>query len=431
MSKTRPPKSRKVKAHQGQTTLTIVLPTSTYEVPLTHFLYKDIIAGIEADNPKTLFHLLDPGTLVKRLSRGKITYTNKSFQFKGKPFPSALTTQLMSFLKKGINPAPLLNCITKALTHPLGSSIQDIFTFMQHKHLMWTPEGLIIAYKGVAQDYYDIHSRTFLNIPGALIRMDRSQVCINRKVPCGTGLHVGSWDYASNWGRGGHVLLVAIEPFDCMSVPKDSSCQKMRTCGYRVLEEITQPVKGLIYDPSKAPTRPTYPKGYKGTRAKVDTIQNITSKAAYEPANVDDPIPAAYQETTEEKVRTYIDNRLKAKNPPTMKAIQSRLKGTPIGSADLQQMVLRMGYRIKKAPTKAASAAKVMGAARLKPVETKVLSYLNARLGEGKSPTIKAIQSRLKEDSPSTSALLAMAIKLGFSIEGDVTKPSRAKVIIA
>jgi hypothetical protein len=52
---------------------------------------------------------------------------------------------------------------------------------------------------------------------------------------CSHGLHVGSETYAV--GFGSRHLIVAVDPADVVCIPHDSSCQKMRCCGYTVVGE--------------------------------------------------------------------------------------------------------------------------------------------------------------------------------------------------
>jgi len=59
-------------------------------------------------------------------------------------------------------------------------------------------------------------------------------------VGCHTGLHVGTYAYASNFGQGA-LLEVQVNPRDVVSVPTDCSAAKMRTCRYVVVDTIDQP----------------------------------------------------------------------------------------------------------------------------------------------------------------------------------------------
>ena len=66
--------------------------------------------------------------------------------------------------------------------------------------------------------------------------MARNSVCDDADVGCSYGFHAGSYDYAKGYaGGGGHLVVVEIDPTDVVSVPKDCSCQKLRTAKYKVV----------------------------------------------------------------------------------------------------------------------------------------------------------------------------------------------------
>ena len=71
--------------------------------------------------------------------------------------------------------------------------------------------------------------------------MARSEVQHDPSVGCHKGLHVGTWDYASSFGRG-VVLEVEVDPRDVVSVPTDCGDAKLRCCRYRVRDEIEAPI---------------------------------------------------------------------------------------------------------------------------------------------------------------------------------------------
>jgi hypothetical protein len=53
---------------------------------------------------------------------------------------------------------------------------------------------------------------------------------------CSVGLHVGTYDYASNFTL--NVLEVHVNPRDVVSVPTDSNWAKVRCCRYVVIKEV-------------------------------------------------------------------------------------------------------------------------------------------------------------------------------------------------
>lgn len=124
------------------------------------------------------------------------------------------------------------------------------------------PDGSIIGYKGCAVDSDGepesintgsaiVHKS--INAPGkvyeghipnkigSIVEMPRSDVENNPSVGCSTGLHIGTWGYASNWGHNGKVVTVSFKPEDVVSVPVDCDAQKLRVCRYEVLEAVDSP----------------------------------------------------------------------------------------------------------------------------------------------------------------------------------------------
>ena len=65
--------------------------------------------------------------------------------------------------------------------------------------------------------------------------MPRRNVCDNANIGCSDGFHAGSLDYARQYGNGGHLMVVEIDPADVVSVPLDCDQQKLRTSKYKVV----------------------------------------------------------------------------------------------------------------------------------------------------------------------------------------------------
>lgn len=113
-----------------------------------------------------------------------------------------------------------------------------------------TPDGCFIGYKGckVGEDGtpMSINTGTAIadgvryngaipNKVGTIVEMARGDVQDDPAVGCSVGLHVGTYDYASNWARG-VLLTVKVNPRDVVSVPTECNAQKIRTCRYEILE---------------------------------------------------------------------------------------------------------------------------------------------------------------------------------------------------
>lgn len=124
------------------------------------------------------------------------------------------------------------------------------------------PDGSIIGYKGCstnAEGYPEsintgnaivhetkdspgqVYEGHIPNKIGSIVEMPRSDVENNPSVGCSTGLHIGTWGYASSWAHDGKVVTVSFKPEDVVSVPVDCDAQKLRVCRYEVLEAVDSP----------------------------------------------------------------------------------------------------------------------------------------------------------------------------------------------
>ena len=153
----------------------------------------------------------------------------------GETLPALFTGRVLEMAKNGENPAPIFAFAARLAKNPSENSRAQLFRFLQHKHLAITPEGFVLAYKAVRQDYLDWHSATYKNTPGATLRMPREAVDPDSAMHCSAGFHVGTLDYAKSFRNGGILLICRVDPADVVSVPDDCDCQKMRVCSYYVV----------------------------------------------------------------------------------------------------------------------------------------------------------------------------------------------------
>jgi hypothetical protein len=121
-----------------------------------------------------------------------------------------------------------------------------------------TDDGCFLGYKGVTNDYKDVHSGRFDNSVGAINEMPRNKVCDDFRQGCSYGFHVGSLEYATRWGP--KTVIVKVNPKDVVSVPEDSNWQKLRTAKYEVVAKYTGPLPSSY-------TRDTDPYGNEETFA--------------------------------------------------------------------------------------------------------------------------------------------------------------------
>lgn len=148
----------------------------------------------------------------------------------------------------------------------------------QHGKITLTPDGNLIAYKGVkivsdkdgVDRAYSInaghgfvngveyHDSCLPNEVGNIVEIPREEVNSDPDVGCHIGLHVGTWDYASEFGRGS-TLTVEVDPADIVSVPNDSGFQKIRVSKYKVIEVAVKPLDETIFSKTKKTANTSVP----------------------------------------------------------------------------------------------------------------------------------------------------------------------------
>jgi hypothetical protein len=165
---------------------------------------------------------------------------NGSLFFQGEEIHNVVVDRIFDFMAEGLPVEPLLEFLKRLLANPSKRSVDQLYTFLEHKALPITEDGYLLAYKGVNEDYTDCHSGKFSNKPGVVNEMRRNQVDDDSNRGCSYGFHVGSLEYATGFGR--KTVIVKVDPADVVSVPTDSSCQKCRTAKYEVLCDFNGPL---------------------------------------------------------------------------------------------------------------------------------------------------------------------------------------------
>lgn len=186
---------------------------------------------------------------------GNVRVESDQVFFQNKPVTGVLVHHLLRLYSKSDTSgvASLSKFLEKALGNPGGiKSVDSLWSWMRERNFTITDSGNFVAYKGVTvlddgsfasvhagDAYVDGKFYKNANIPnpvGAVVTMERKKVNANTKEGCSTGLHAGTWRYASSFGR--VTLAVEINPEDVVSVPDDCNFQKLRVCKYKVLSVV-------------------------------------------------------------------------------------------------------------------------------------------------------------------------------------------------
>lgn len=203
------------------------------------FAVKEAIASIEKT---AIFGDLD----IITSKTGEVTVT-----YKMTALPQCLQDKLVDLWRNGCTDfSHYYMFCEKLLANPSEHSRQQLYTFLDGQSLPITQDGNFIAYKGLSYNMVSVHGNpdtTVLsgerlsdgrikNNVGDIIRVRAADVETNPDIFCSTGLHVGSYDYASRFGQ--IAVAVEVNPAHVISVPTDCSCQKCRVSEYKVLNVV-------------------------------------------------------------------------------------------------------------------------------------------------------------------------------------------------
>lgn len=169
------------------------------------------------------------------------------------PVHNVVTDRIIGLSLAGFPVEPVLRFLELLLQNPSSKAQEELYDFLANRNLPLTEDGHFLGYKRVRDDFKDIYSGTIDNSIGRIVEIPRDEVDPNRAHECSHGLHVGALDYVRGYGSGGHVLVVKVSPQDCVSVPRDCSHMKLRTCRYEVLYEMsdeTTPLERPVYSSS-------------------------------------------------------------------------------------------------------------------------------------------------------------------------------------
>jgi len=187
----------------------------------------------------------------------RVATRNGRLYFDGDEMNTSLSTQVVRFLKEGVEDwKPLVAFFERVQDNPEPHSREALYNWLEQEDLTITTDGMIVGYKSVHSTGKDTFRSVFAGpgvvngvafdgrngVPqavGDVVEMPRGQVRHNPNAACSVGLHVGTHNYANGF-TGNTILEVIVNPRDVVSVPSDSRAGKMRVCRYRVTGTLTK-----------------------------------------------------------------------------------------------------------------------------------------------------------------------------------------------
>ncbi len=190
-------------------------------------------AIIAREDPSYIADLFRTANAVKRYTKGLVEVRDGVLYYEGEEIHNVVVDRILSFMSERLPVEPLIAFLGRLLANPSRRSIEELYTFLEHGGFPITPDGCFLGYKGVNDNYTDVHSGKFSNRPGDVNEMPRQKVDDDFRRGCSYGFHVGTLEYATNWGS--RTVIVKVDPADVVSVPEDCNFQKLRTSKYEVV----------------------------------------------------------------------------------------------------------------------------------------------------------------------------------------------------
>ena len=278
---------------------------------------------------------LDLEKQVEDYTDGDISIKDGEVFFGEEKLNGVVVDKLLELMKSGLTDKnPFINFLKNLLKNPSKNSVDQLYTFLSRRNMPIDEEGLVIGYKGVAQNYKDKFSGKFDNSVGQSHEMPRRNVDDNCDHHCSYGFHIGSYEYADSWGGSdGKLMIVKFNPEDAVSVPTDCDFQKLRVCKYSVVGEITdrKQLKQPFYDSTGEFSDEDYDDDIELEDYENDSLDNDSYES----------------DATRLAIRNYIENKHEDNTEPTVKQIQSRMKGTTLTSQEIVDIVEELGFEVE------------------------------------------------------------------------------------
>lgn len=249
-------------------TVTVVLDDgAVHVIDDTHSNFDRVLSAYQKGDGGALLNALDIFAATREaLAANGIIYTNPTepVLVDGVPLDKTLTKVLLDTIESGDDGSSLLAFAKRLANNPSRKSREQLYSFIENNGLTIDEEGYIIGYKGVTTDNngqyvscasgpgnvngVEYQNAQLPNNVGDIVTLDRRLVDDDGRRGCSVGLHVGTWEYASNFGGSGITLTVKVDPADVVSVPNDCSFQKVRVCRYEVLATTESKFLGAVWD---------------------------------------------------------------------------------------------------------------------------------------------------------------------------------------
>lgn len=261
----------------GDANITVIIDGDLYVADDQHPNFEKIVEAVLAEaSDADVLALIDASVEAAKKFENlseRVSVANGRVYVDGDEVGGAFADQIVRFLEDDLDDwQPLVNFLEKVFTNTETHTRENLDRWLNATGgFTIADNGNIIGYKGLTSEGGSVHRGPAIvdgeavngsvpNKPGSVVEMARSAVEHNPRVACASGLHVGTWDYASSFGHG-VTAEVEVNPRDVVSVPTDCNGQKMRVARYTVVRYLSDPYTEAVV-PSGVEFSEDYIEGY-------------------------------------------------------------------------------------------------------------------------------------------------------------------------
>jgi len=217
-------------------TITVVFRGDVHTVRRGAPNFEDLRAALYLGQWDKVPNFLSVAGAIESWSQGNFKVVGQDVRMGDEVLPRELSERVVAMVSEKKDPASILNFWGRLRRNPSKRSVDQLWSFLNHKGIPLTEDGCFLAYKSVRRNFLDHHSGTVDNKVGVVNEMARNQISDDPRQACHEGYHVGALNYAQTFGgEGSRIIICKVDPMDVVCVPYDSSSEKMRVCKYEVV----------------------------------------------------------------------------------------------------------------------------------------------------------------------------------------------------
>lgn len=247
--------------------IVIFVNNEAHTITKSHISYDNVLEAVKNEDWDVVKDIVDPKKVIINYGKGNVSIQGDKMFWKGREFHNSLSSRMIRMYQEGFSIEPMIAFMDNLMDNPSYRAVNELYSFLERNNLPITPDGHILAYKRVRDDYMDVHSGTVPNkvakdftdeelssMPITCGRNDEVQVKVNKdgvttvKMPrnnvdddqnrtCSSGLHFCSREYLGSFS-GNRIMILKINPRDVVSIPVDYGYSKGRCSRYQVIGEL-------------------------------------------------------------------------------------------------------------------------------------------------------------------------------------------------